>query len=303
LNARELAVLLTMCAVWGLHFVVIKLAVGAVPPMFYAAARMTLVAAIMSPFLRWRAGEMRYVLVAGLCLGAANYAFLFNGVKQATASASAIAIELYVPFATLLSVVFLGERIGWRRILGIGLAFAGVALIALGRGEARISTGVGLVALAGLTEAVGAILVKRSRMKPQELLAWFAMIGTVFLWTATLLFERNQFESLAQSNRLLVLLAVVYSAVGGSIFGHTAYYWLLQRLPVSLVASSALLTTMLGVTFSVLLLNEPLTTRFLVGGVMAMGGIAVVLLRSTKGRIVEPGAPEPIAAASVGERP
>src|SRR3990172_6157066 len=87
LSARELMVLIAMCAVWGLHFVVVKLAVGAAPPMFYAAARMTLVALIMAPFLGWHKGQMRTVLLGGLCLGALNYAFLFNGLRHATASA------------------------------------------------------------------------------------------------------------------------------------------------------------------------------------------------------------------------
>ena len=51
-------ILIGMCAVWGFHFVVIKLAVAQAPPIFYAAIRMTLVAALMSPFLRWRRGAM-----------------------------------------------------------------------------------------------------------------------------------------------------------------------------------------------------------------------------------------------------
>jgi O-acetylserine/cysteine efflux transporter len=41
----------------------------------------------------------------------------------------AIATQLGVPFTTLMSVLFLGEVIRWRRWLGIALAFAGVAVI------------------------------------------------------------------------------------------------------------------------------------------------------------------------------
>jgi O-acetylserine/cysteine efflux transporter len=298
LNPRELSVLLAMCAVWGFHFVVVKLAVGAAPPMFYAALRMTLVAVVMAPFLRWHPGHMKNVLLGGLCLGAMNYAFLFNGVAHATASASAIAIELYVPFATILSVVFLGEKVGIRRILGIALAFSGVALIALGKGEARIGYGVGLVAMSALTESAGAIFVKQARLKPQQLLAWFAVIGTLFLWSATLLFEKGQLDVLRSPNAPLIACAVVYSAIAASVIGHTAYYWLLQRLPVSLVASSALMTTLLGVTFSVVLLGDHITPRFAIGGVMALGGISLVLLRTAAGRIIEPGAPEPVAAGA-----
>lgn len=300
MSVRELTVLVAMCVVWGFHFVVIKTAVDVVPPIFYAAMRMTLVAALFAPFLRWRRGFMRPVLLAAVCFGGLNYSLMFTGVSMATASAAAIALELYVPFATILSVVFLKEKVGWRRVAGIALAFAGVALIALGRdggeaGEVRMGLGVALVAGAALTEATGAILVKRaSGFRPHELLAWFAAMGTAFLWPATFLIESGQSAAFAAADKTLLAGAVVFSAVGASIFGHTAYYWLLQRLPVSQVAPSALLTTVLAVAFSTALLGDPLTVRFLIGGLMALAGVGVILLRSAKQPIVEPGAPESV---------
>lgn len=299
MSARELAVLLVMCVVWGFHYVVLKTGVGALPPMLYAALRMSLVAALTAPFLRWRPGRMGLVLLAGLCFGAINYAFLFNGVKHATASAAAIAIELYVPFATIMSIVFLKERVGWRRTLGIALAFVGVAIVALTRdqsAEARIGLGVMLVAGCALTESFGAILVKRiSGFRPHELLAWFALVGAVFLWPATLALEPEALDALARADKAVAFGAVAYSAIAASIFGHTAYYWLLQRLPVSVVAPSTLLTTLLGIAFSIVFLGERLTTPFLIGALMALAGVAVVLFRSVqKGAPVETGGAEAI---------
>jgi len=123
--------LLVLCLAWGFHYVVIKIAVVEIPPIFYAAIRMALVAVVLSPFLRWRPGKMGVVFAAALCFGAVNYSLLFTGLKFATASASAVANQLYVPFATVLSVLILKETIGWRRIVGIALAFGGVAVIAI----------------------------------------------------------------------------------------------------------------------------------------------------------------------------
>jgi O-acetylserine/cysteine efflux transporter len=291
-----------MCTIWGFHFIVIKTTVTSVPPMFYAAVRMVLVALLLAPWLRWRRGKMAVVLTAGLCFGAINYAFLFSGLQHATASASAVAVELYTPFATILSVLFLGERVGWRRISGIAIAFAGVALIALARdggaGSGRVGLGVALVVAGTFSEAIGSILVKRAQgFKPWELLAWFAVVGASVLSLASWTLEDGQFEAVRAADPLMLAGAIVYSAVFASIFGHTAYYWLLQRLPVSQVAPSALLTTILAVSFSIAFLGEPMTTRFLIGGAMALSGVAIVLLRTPKGRIVEPGAPEPVVVA------
>lgn len=299
MSARELFVLIAMCVVWGFHFVVIKTAVTEIAPMYYAAIRMTLVAALMSPFLRWRPGNMIRVLSAGLCLGALNYAFMFTGVKFATASAAAVAIELYVPFATIMSIMFLGDRLGWRRALGIAFAFAGVAMIALGKQdslspETKIPLGVGLVAAGAFVEAIGAVLVKQSKIfKPHELLAWFAVVGAIGLWMLTLIFESGQQEAWAASNKTMIVGAILYSAIGGSIFGHSAYYWLLQRLPVSVVAPSVLLTTVLAVFFSVLLLGDPFGPPMTIGGLMTLAGVGVVILRGAKKQANNPALTEP----------
>ena len=293
-----MTILLAMCAIWGFHYVVIKAAMAEIPPVFYAALRMTLVAAVLAPFLRWRPGRMGYVIVAALCFGAINYVFLFTGVSLASASASAIANQLYVPFATILSVIFLKEKIGWRRITGIALAFAGVAVIVSSRGDAapevRLGIGVGLVALATLTEAAGSILVKKaSGFKPWELLAWFGAVGAPCLWAVTFALEKDQFAALAASDLKLVVSAILYSALLASILGHTTYYWLLQRRPVSEVASSSLLTTFLAVAFSILILGEPLTGAIVIGGVMTLVGVGVVVLRAPA-TAPEPGAPEAV---------
>ncbi|WP_411820763.1 DMT family transporter [Hyphococcus formosus] len=288
MSVRELGLLALICLVWGFHFIVVKTAVGIIPPIFYAAVRLFLVALIMSPFLRWRSKDMVFVLTGGLCLGALNYAFMFTGVKLATASTAAIAMELTVPFATILAMLFLGDKPGWRRILGITLAFLGVAIIALGdnsNGEvgAHVGLGIGLVAAGAFSEAVGAVIVKRTTsFKPHELLAWFSVVGTVGLTVMTILFEDGQIEAIKSADKLLVAGLILYSALGASIFGHTTYYWLLQRLPISLVAPSVLFTTLLAIIFGVVLLGDPFGPRMMIGGLMTLAGVGVVLLRNVK---------------------
>lgn len=304
MSSRELAVMVLMCSVWGFHFVVIKVAVAEIPPIFYAALRMTLVAIVMAPFLRWRKAQMGRIFIAGLCLGGVNYAFLFSGLSLTTASAGAVAIELYAPFATLLSVVFLGEKVGWRRAAGITLAFAGVAIIALyqpstetSAAVASLGVGVLLVASGAMVEAFGAIAIKQTHgFKPFELLAWFAVIGVLFLWPATFIIESNQTTALLAADKVLLACAIAFSAFGASIFAHSAFYWLLQRLPVSQVSSSALLATIFAVIFGVVLLGDKLGPAFFIGGGMTLGGVAIILMRThDKMSKKDPGVLEPPA--------
>jgi len=280
LSPRELVVLLIMCLVWSFHFVVIKIAVEHVPPLFYAAIRMSLVAILLFPFLRWKKTYMVRVLLAGVFLGALNYAFMFKGIYYADAAASALALELYVPFATLLSVWFLGETIGYKTISGIILALIGVTCIALAKGEASLNIGIIFIVLAAGFEAIGATLVKTiNQFKPIELLAWFSLMGAVILWPLTFMIENNQITLLQASDPWLVIGAVFYSAIGASIIGHTSFYWLLQRLPLSVVAPSGLLTTMLAVILSVIFLKEELVLLQIIGGIIVLIGVGVILIR------------------------
>jgi O-acetylserine/cysteine efflux transporter len=293
LSARELGLLFSICLVWGFHFVVMKLAVDTLPPMFYAAIRMAIVALILSPFLSWRKGEMGIVLFGGLCIGAVNYALMFSGLQYATASAAAIAVELNVPFATILAMLFLGDRPGWRRLLGIALAFAGVAVIALGgsggsggdgaEADPRLGLGIGLIAAGAFSEAVGAIVVKRATaFRPHELLAWFAVVGAAALSLMSAIFEDGQGAAWEAADRTLIIGAILYSAFASSLFGHTAYYWLLQRLPISVVAPTVLFTTVVAVICGVVLLGDPFGLNMIVGGLMTLAGVGVVLLRNVK---------------------
>jgi O-acetylserine/cysteine efflux transporter len=291
MSLRESLVLLMICTIWGLHFTVMRTAIGEmdVPPLFYAALRMTLVAGLMLPFLRWHKGQMRAVLIGGLGFGALNYAFMFPAMGMTTASAGAVAIELYMPFSVLLGVIILGERIrGWSW-LGIGLAFAGVVVIGLTghAGEAVQSAGplfglgIALIACGALSEACGAIAVKRTDgIRPSELVAWFAVVGTVVLWPLTLGLETDQIKVFAPERRWTFLAALAYSVLLVSIVAHGSYYWLLSRLPLQVVAPSGLLNTVIGVTGGLLILGEPPSAGLFVGVAITLAGVGIVIWRS-----------------------
>ncbi|MEL6789198.1 MAG: DMT family transporter [Pseudomonadota bacterium] len=299
MTVRELIVLIIMCLVWGFHFVVIKLAVADIPPLFYAAIRMSFLTLLLCPFLRWRSGQMVRVFAAGLCLGGLNYAFMFSGLARAPASAAALGLELYVPFATILAVLFLGDKVGLRRGVGICLSFVGVAVIAIGSSPADMASdpardgaaslsndtmrlGIGLITLTAMAEAIGAVLVKSIRgLTPLQLLAWFALVGNVVLWPASLTLEPGAVASAGSGPLLKLIGAILYSALGASLIGHASYYWLLQRLPISLVAPSGLLTTVLAVVFAILFLGERLTVAVMIGGLLVLIGVAIILARNS----------------------
>lgn len=283
MSMREFFVLLMICTIWGLHFVVMKVTIGGTTePLFYAALRMSCVLICVLPFLKWHKGYMGRILVAGLGYGALSYAFMFPALGMTTASAAALTIELYVPFAIILGIIFLGERIGLRRFIGIVLAISGVAIIAMAKPDETAGPqyllGIGLMACAAMSEAVGALMVKKvTGIKPLELLAWFAVVGSVVLWPLSLALEDNQLRAFSQQNRIPFLAALIYSTVAVSIMAHGSYYWLLQRLPIYIVSSSGLMTTVVAILSSAIILREPITAPFVIGGLLTLIGVGFIL--------------------------
>ena len=280
LSRRHLWQLVLINAIWGFNIVAIKLCVDRFPPVFLSLLRFLIVGIAVWPWLKIRRREMRWLLTAAICSGGLQFALMFSGVAlSGSMSSVAIASQLGVPFATLLSVMLLGERIHWRRWLGIGLAFAGVLVLGFSPEVLASPRGLLIIVLAAFIGAIGLIAVKRVRdLEPLELQAWLAWASLPFLLPLTFLLESGQLESLRQAD-LVDWSALAYSAVLASLFAHTAYFALIRRYPVSSVAPVTVLSPLFSVLFSVLLLGDQLDWRMVAGGLMTLSGVAVIVIR------------------------
>jgi O-acetylserine/cysteine efflux transporter len=178
-----------------------------------------------------------------------------------------------------MSMAFLGETIGWRRGLGIMLAFAGVVLIAVDPGSFGVSVGLLYIVASAFIGSAGGILMKR--MKPVsglQLQAWVGLFSFLPLFLVSGLFETNQVERYLDGG-WPVILASLFAIVGVSIFGHAAFYTLIKKYDVSLLSPLTLMTPIWGVIFGIVLLNEPITARLVLGSVISLTGVFVIAIR------------------------
>ena len=231
MKLRDFLLLVLVCLVWGYSNVLSKIVVGhwAVPPLFFAAVRFAVVCVATLPWLlpmprpRWR------IIAIGLMMGAGNFALLFVGLQTASPSAAAVVIQIGVPFTTLLSVIVLGERIHWRRGLGIALTLAGVVLVVWNPEGLALSAGLWFVVGAAFTGSLGAVLMKQVEdVAPLRFQAWVGLVSLVPLTIASALFEHGQWASAAAVGWPFVA-AVLFAALVVSVMGHTSYYGLISR--------------------------------------------------------------------------
>lgn len=279
MSLRDFLLLCLICLVWGLNLVGTRWVVADVPPLAYAFLRFACIALVLLPFLRPIPKQWPLVVVVGLCIGGLNFAFLFLALKNGTASSVAIAGQLGLPFSTILSMIFLSERIGWRRGLGMGLAFAGVVMIAYDPTSFGLSLGVGLAVLAALVGSIGGIVMKRmDPIGPFNLQAWVAMVSWPLLLPLTLTLETGQAAAM-QAGGWPFLAMLAFSVFAVSIFGHGMFYEIVKKYEVTLVSPLTLMTPIWAVVFGVLLLGETLTPQLAIGAVTALTGVGIIAAR------------------------
>ena len=279
MSLRDFLLLSLICLVWGLNLVATRWVVGDVPPFAYAFVRFAAIALVLAPFLLPAPRQIGLVAMVGLCVGGLNFAFLFLALKNGTASSVAIAGQLGLPFTTILSMAFLSETVGWRRGLGMGLAFAGVVLIAYDPETFGLSLGVVFAVLAALVGSIGGIVMKRmDPIGPFQLQAWVAMVSWPLLLPLSLFTEVGQFEAM-QAGGWGFLAALAFSVFAVSIFGHGMFYEIVKKYEVTLVSPLTLMTPIWAVVFGVILLHEPLTPQLAAGAALALTGVGMIAAR------------------------
>ena len=282
MSVRDFLLLVTICVVWGFSNVVSKIVVGdwQVPPLFFAALRFAMVLAVTLPWLRPLPRPVWRIVVVGLLMGAGNFALLFIGLQTASPSAVAVVVQVGVPITTLLSVLILGERIHWRRGLGIALTLAGVVIVVWRPGFA-LSAGLIFVVGAAFAGSLGAIMMKQmDEIAPLRFQAWVGLTAVVPLTIATVLFEQNQWPSVIAAGWPFVA-AILFSALIVSVCAHTAYYGLIARHEANLLAPLTLITPLSTIALGVLITGDQLDQRMIIGSALALVGVLIVAVRRT----------------------
>ncbi len=133
------------------------------------------------------------IITVAMLMGAGNFALLFIGFKTASPSAASIVIQLGVPITTVLSMFMLGEKVRWRRGLGMALTLAGAVVVMWHPTGMSMSFGLWLVAAAAFAGSLGAVMMKQMEgIKPLQFQAW---VGFSSFWPLALLSvftEQNQ---------------------------------------------------------------------------------------------------------------
>ncbi|MBW8709025.1 MAG: EamA family transporter, partial [Alphaproteobacteria bacterium] len=156
LSWRDALLAVAVVFVWGTNFVVIRLGLDSLPPLFFASLRFVFVLLPLAFFLPRPKIAWTNLAAYGVAIGPGQFGMLFiamNG-RIPPGLASAV-VQMQVFFTIGLAMLRDRERIKPHQLGAFALALAGMGVVAAHNGHGVTLLGLGLVLAAALAWAIG----------------------------------------------------------------------------------------------------------------------------------------------------
>lgn len=270
---------------WAGNFIVVKGAIGILPPVGFTFLRYTLAAVTLLALLRWREGAIRLprgdivpIALLGI-VGFGCYQIIWPVALQTIpAGDSALLIATTPVITALLAVATGADAPSPVKLLGALVSFLGVAVvIAAGQG---LNLGVSLVGdlltlVAALCWALytvfGAGILRRH--SPLMATTWAIVAGTLFMAPVGIAQLATVDLSVVGP---AVVLAVVYAGTLAAGFSNVIVFHGLKLLGPTRVSAFQFLVPALAVVLAAIFLGEPIRLVQVLGGIVILAGVALL---------------------------
>jgi len=279
----EVGVLVVM-VLWAANFIVVKSAVGVLPPVGFTFLRFVIASVTLLALLRWREGSIAlprrdFLAICGLgALGFGVYQILWTtGLTTVAAGDSALIIASTPVLVAILAVAARSDVLTPAKLIGAIVSFVGVgAVIAsgpgltLGRsigGEALTLLGAGCWSF---YMAFGAPYL--GRYSPLRATAWATVAGTVVLAPiATVQLTTVSADAFTPG----VLGAVLYSGFLAAGVSNVVVQNGIRVVGPTRTAAYQFLVPALAVLLAAAFLAEPIRPGQIVGGAVIVAGVLI----------------------------
>jgi drug/metabolite transporter (DMT)-like permease len=274
--------------IWSSAFTSAKILVTAASPLMVLSLRFLIsgligitLARMLGQKIQLNRGEWTVVVIIGISQNALYLAFNFIAMQWIEASLASIIASLLPLLVAAVCLVFLGEKTGFKGMLGLTVGFGGVLVIMLDKlSGSSASLGmilclIGVAALAGATLYVGRVM---SLNKNVVMIVGLQMlVGSITLFPFSLIFETWNIEW-----STIFILAFLYTTLVPGLLGTIIWFLLVKRVGPVRAATFHFLNPFFGVLVAALILAEPLSVRDVIGVTIIMAGILLVQLNRKK---------------------
>ena len=276
LPASHLLLALAIVAVWGTNFVVIKLSLAAFPPFLFAALRYTFAFLPLVFFVPRPKTSWINLCVYGLAVGVGQFGILYFAIDgRISPGLASLVIQTQVFFTIGFAMFFAKERLRTYQMLAVLVAMTGLGIIALHTDASTTFLGLALVVFTGFSWGVANTVSRRAgSINMLAYVVWASAFAIPPLFAISFLFEGG-WEHMNASLTLAPVGAwagVLWQSWGNTIFGYSAWAWLLSKHPAAVVAPAPLLVPIFGMGAAAYFLGESLPLwKILAAGLVIVG--------------------------------
>ena len=276
LPASHLLLALAIVAVWGTNFVVIKLSLAAFPPFLFAALRYTFAFLPLVFFVPRPKTSWVNLSIYGLAVGVGQFGVLYFAIDgRISPGLASLVIQTQVFFTIGFAMFFAKERLRTYQMLAVLVAMTGLGIIALHTDATTTFLGLALVVFAGFSWGVANTVSRRAgSINMLAYVVWASAFAIPPLFAISFLFEGGwgHMSTSLTSAPVGAWAGVLWQSWGNTIFGYSAWAWLLSKHPAAVVAPAPLLVPIFGMGAAAYFLGESLPPwKILAAGLVIVG--------------------------------
>ncbi|TCN32851.1 drug/metabolite transporter (DMT)-like permease [Kribbella orskensis] len=292
---RAWAALAATIVLWAVAFPAIRVGLAGYGPAALALLRLMIASAslaLAAPILGLRRPARRdlpLIALAGLT-GMAGYQFLLTwGEVHVPAGTASLIIVTNPVYSAVVAMLFIGERMTARQVVGAGAALVGTIAIATARAGVEIDRSAWVILAAAVAFGSYHVAIKPllSRYSGLEVTAYATWTGTLLLLPGLPALVQAIPDATARAT-----LAAAFLGVAPSALGFVAWGYAVARLPVTTATGALYLVPPIAVVTGWLWLGENPRAIELLGGVLAIASVAFANSRRRPGPDPQRKAPE-----------
>jgi len=279
MSNRDIFLAILVPCVLGFGFVIAKPAMESFPPILLNGLRWSLSGLIMCYFFPFPKKFIKQMFVISIIGGTIQYSLSFYGLKILDGASATLFVQAEIPFGILIAYFLLGEKVPLKNIIGLIIAFVGIAILSGNPNLEGKMLGVLLVLSGAFLWSLAQVFAKdvSEKIGGLALTAWLGIFSGPQCIIASYFIEGNTFDFITNATTQAWII-VIYLAVGMNVIGYSCWYSVLSRNPVNNVMSVLLLFPITGLLTSIFILGETPNTYAYFGGAIIISGVAMILI-------------------------
>lgn len=270
--------------IWGINWPYMKIALEELPPWTFRAIMLAVggpgllaVGALAGYPVRVPRGQWWPLILVSTFMITIWMILSAHGLSLIDSGRAAILAFTMPVWATLLGVWILGEQFTARRVAGLALGMAGIAVLLSREISAVTESLIGTLFMiaSSIVWAIGVVLHKKMRWEMHQTVVagWQLCVAAVPMTLGALLLEHPNFGAVST----LAWSSVLYNISIVAVLAYILWFKIVTDYPAAVGSVSILLTPVFGVIFGALMLDEVVGWPELTSLALIFSAIGLVL--------------------------